>query len=1038
MAPRYCVQCLPHLRARTGRPPPSDVEEGQGIVPRIFFLLFVCVVVATACGGTPGASSSNGAGGTGGSNAGGNSSTCTVDPSWTALKLNELSSDNDGHAIDEVGRTDDFVELVNTGSRDLELSPFQLVVGGTSAQLPAVTLRAGERIAFWADGEQAPEHRSLPVRLSRKGEKISLRACGKTIDGLELPALSTNQVYARFPDGSGAFSRCQFASVGTSNGERCEPLPPPPLERGHVFAPYRWELPYPREPQPITIDELVLRRSGFVELRNSSASPTALAGYRLFLSPLRAGAALPTLGEGTEIPLPVDRTLEPEERLVAPVLATDVAAIALSQSFEGVASLFGPDGNPVERVDFAWVPEGASLARIPAYPGRHVFCSPATPNEDNADCQILAERKIGSYDRHLRTLADFDTLSAGSGELGLASVKFLVDLRSGDQVYFPSARDYSLHFEFVREVLEQQQPLDRCIPSDLRLFYQGWYDFSVSEYFKPTDRRFLLGTLTHHAATDLYTVEFALGDTILPADMQKAFFTAMTHVLEPQRYFLRPQDDDQTAKAIAIDGALPIVSTNTPFIDVKWQPLSAGVGFGTLTYVPAADLATAQLGPDVIVVTDDVPNDLPLVGGLVTEAFQTPLSHVNVLCQNRGTPNLALPAAHERSPIAEHLGKLVRFEVTSDSYRISPASPEEARSFWESRFGGEPLVPRLDLEPTEIANLENCSLADLPSIGAKAAQLAELVALSRSYVPNCTTASSFTVPTPAFAVPLSHFDAHFQRSGARAKLIELLDNDDALTNRDVRRLKLAEIREAIANTPVAAELLTRVTSLLESEFGSRPVRFRSSSNAEDLPNFNGAGLYTSTSADLDDPSKSVEAAIQEVWSSLYRERAFDERQLHHVDHMKVAMGVLIHPAFVEERANGVIITRDVRDIVRGDIFTFNAQAGEASVTNPAPGVSSDQFIYRLPPRTPPITDYSRSSLAAGSTVMTLSEVESAACAAQAVVNHFRPLLDPLQQNAYFTMDIEFKLLGNERTLLLKQARPYSFGSWEDPGDCRQL
>jgi len=36
------------------------------------------------------------------------------------------------------------------------------------------------------------------------------------------------------------------------------------------------------------------------------------------------------------------------------------------------------------------------------------------------------------------------------------------------------------------------------------------------------------------------------------------------------------------------------------------------------------------------------------------------------------------------------------------------------------------------------------------------------------------------------------------------------------------------------------------------------------------------------------------------------------------------------------------------------------------------------------------------------------------------------------------MDLEFKLLTEDRTLLIKQARPYSFGSWQDPGDCRSF
>ena len=55
----------------------------------------------------------------------------------------------------------------------------------------------------------------------------------------------------------------------------------------------------------------------------------------------------------------------------------------------------------------------------------------------------------------------------------------------------------------------------------------------------------------------------------------------------------------------------------------------------------------------MIVLTDDVPNDIPFVGGLITEAFQTPLAHVNVLSQNRGTPNAALLNARQDKDEAE-------------------------------------------------------------------------------------------------------------------------------------------------------------------------------------------------------------------------------------------------------------------------------------------------------------------------------------------------------------------------------------------------
>lgn len=64
-----------------------------------------------------------------------------------------------------------------------------------------------------------------------------------------------------------------------------------------------------------------------------------------------------------------------------------------------------------------------------------------------------------------------------------------------------------------------------------------------------------------------------------------------------------------------------------------------------------------------------------------------------------------------------------------------------------------------------------------------------------------------------------------------------------------------------------------------------------------------------------------------------------------------------------------------------------------------------------------------------------SEAGRIACNLSAIHEHFRPLLDPARENAWFAMDIEFKLIGDERSLLIKQARPYSFGSQPPSGWC---
>jgi hypothetical protein len=51
---------------------------------------------------------------------------------------------------------------------------------------------------------------------------------------------------------------------------------------------------------------------------------------------------------------------------------------------------------------------------------------------------------------------------------------------------------------------------------------------------------------------------------------------------------------------------------------------------------------------------------------------------------------------------------------------------------------------------------------------------------------------------------------------------------------------------------------------------------------------------------------------------------------------------------------------------------------------------------------------------------------------------FQPLLDPAGADPWFGMEVEFKFLGPERQLLIKQARPHAFGTPTVTGDCREL
>lgn len=950
------------------------------------------------------------------------------------LRLNELVSNNQGVWVDEVGEADDYLELYNASAEILNLGNYEVTESSGRHALPAQSIAPGETLLLWADDtvSQGPLH--LPFKLSASGETVILTRTStqEEVDRATLPALDEHHAWLRIPDGLGAFQDCEWASPSRANGDRCGPIPPVDLPE-RQFASFTWPSPWPAPPSPLAINELALRPARFIEISNRTDQSVDLTKYALRLAPMTPGDPWPPMTAGLALQWPAS-TLAPGGHLEVPLSEADASTVAASPNYEGVLTLWAVESNTtIDRVEFNQWPVQGTLARFPDSTGTFRYCIDASPGTENGSCEALPSRPVGDHLRYLHTPADFSALASGRHQLSTEAVEFVIDLQGEDEVYLLDAASWDLHYTFIREAIQGKVHLDRCVAPQHAEFNRGWYAFSVTEYFQTEGRRYLLGTLVHHAGSGLHTVEFTPGDEISSAQMEHAFFTLMQHVDDPSVWALRPQSPEQRTTMAPLEGRLPMVDINAPFHGQTYQSLVAEVGFGTLKYVPSDKIKSASLGPRDILITDQVPNDIPLIGGLITEAFQTPLAHVAVLSRGRGTPNMALAGARKDPRVAPLLNQLVRLEVTGGGFTLAPADPAEALAFWEARKPkGTGLSPRLDLQVRGVQPLSERSLADIPSIGGKAAQLAEL-----GRVEFCE--ESTHVPPMAFAVPLVHSVEHYEASGATALLTDLRTDPQFAADPTVREQGLSKVRALILTHEVDPELLQEVTQAIQQRWPTEAVRFRSSSNTEDLSTFNGAGLYQSVGVDADPigegaNSNAVASAIRAVWASLFDRRAYDEREYYSVNPTSVAMAVLIHPAHRSERANGVAISRDALNPSRGDRYYFNAQVGEALVTNPAPGVASDEIIYD--PNRPPYADYqAHSSLNQGKPVLSDDELRKLACNLELIHSHFRPLLDPQNQNSWFAMDIEFKLMGTDRTLVIKQARPYSFGASVPSGWC---
>jgi hypothetical protein len=222
---------------------------------------------------------------------------------------------------------------------------------------------------------------------------------------------------------------------------------------------------------------------------------------------------------------------------------------------------------------------------------------------------------------------------------------------------------------------------------------------------------------------------------------------------------------------------------------------------------------------------------------------------------------------------------------------------------------------------------------------------------------------------------------------------------------------------------------------IAAEYPNHVIRFRTSTNSEDLDGFPCAGCYDSQKGD---PAKGVDDvmnAIKYTYSTVWKFRTFEERSYYSVDHKSVGMALLVHDNFPDdyEKANGVAITNNPFDEsgLEPALYINVQYGGKVEVVAPLAGTTSDQILYFFDNPNQPISYLAHSNIiSAGSTVLTRDQVHSLGLALSAINDRFSPAYGPASGNTgFYAMDCEFKFSdeadpSQPATLFVKQARPY--------------
>lgn len=621
---------------------------------------------------------------------------------------------------------------------------------------------------------------------------------------------------------------------------------------------------------------------------------------------------------------------------------------------------------------------------------------------DNAEgTYFISDRQVFEF---LSQREDFP------GALDVREVKFLITGVDGDdpRLYLMNTENFPYHYNFAVQSL-------------------GWTmsqgSFNSETYFTTAGRKNLAGSLVAHdhfensnGSIGMYTMEFWPTDPVAFQHIQLAYnmmLAAMPFMKERLAY--HPPSETQRAlyqqeRSLFEASDIQVIQTETLFGNLSYAAMNQGETLGRLKLANGSSATSIR----DIVIYETLPNDLSHVSGIITEVPQTPLSHVNLKAKQNNTPNAYIKNASTHPDLLPYLNQYVHLSIRSDGFDISSATQMEVDEFLENLRPPNPQFPLRNLLEKDIKSLSDIVFADSDSFGAKAANVAELGNIFQNG----------TAPE-GFAVPFYYYDEFMKSNGFYTDAQTMISAPEFLTDPDARKSSLSEFRDKIRDTGVLPEWMRDDLNTMHKSFPTgTTLRCRSSTNNEDLPEFNGAGLYNSYTHHLDEGH--IEKSIKQVWASLWTFRAFEERDFHRIDHMTTAMGVLVHPNYKDELANGVGVTQNIfAPSWRG--YYVNVQVGEDLVTNPDNESIPEEFLVadlageelyeiqyiRFSNRTIP-----------GEKILTKAQVLNLASAMLRIQDHFRIKYGYASNDPSFAMEIEFKITA-ENKLAIKQARPWT-------------
>ena len=597
-----------------------------------------------------------------------------------------------------------------------------------------------------------------------------------------------------------------------------------------------------------------------------------------------------------------------------------------------------------------------------------------------------------SYVNEIKSEAEFIRLSRTyhAGRYAeLPRVLFVIE-RSKSRAYFAQTKIFDLHYTFAR--------VAGLTKEDGKNFFRDNYTSD--------DRPLIIGTALLDRANKHYVFEFSDSDHTNGRLLEEAYQVLHKSLNGPLFYHPITLDQDLLRETVR---TVPAIPGDQKLFESEYEVFRPGTAVGIMKVPCCADV-DSELTPLHIPVFKIPPVTLSPVKAIITTEASSPLSHVHMLARSWRIPDGRWRRAGEE--FKSWNDRWVRLAIDKKGkMEIRAATAAEQKEAVDVLKKKTEVNPEADLTAKTLTPLTAQTAKDALMFGAKSANLGDISHLNGVQVP------------PGFAIPFFYYKEFLSTSGAAA-LVESFLKDPQIKDAGFRKKALADIRvkmqSAAIDSTLRAEMLKQWKDVLHGE----GVFVRSSTNAEDLPGFNGAGLYA-TVPNVKTADNIVEA-VKTVWASVWNFEAFEARTAAGIDHLKVYGGVLIQLGKNADAA-GVLITKNPfreDDSASASIF-INAKKGLGMKVVDGQKIP-EQFLYNGKTKTVSILarseEQSYLTFDAKGGLKELSIDKKNRVLTQPLVEKLVKAAQEIAKKKVATQDVEWVAVGEQ--IYIVQTRPY--------------